>query len=833
MSNRSTMATPGARFRAPLRMSGLGIATLLFVAGCASEYRDPYFEETETTANVFVAPVQSHIRKVAILPFRAPTELIGSAMSDLFVTEGLRAQRYELVERSQMAKVLSESELALAGLSAARAVEVGNMLGADGVIVGTVDEYGTVPVRGGTLPVVGVSLRLIDCEDGKVMWSADLAKRADDRSVSLPEHARTVAHELVSALYRQWRVQPVVEKSAVAAAPAAAVSRAPAAAPAPPPAPPRRPQIAVSDLGLREVTIRWTTPAPGLTLRVERAAAAGGPFEEIGRIARSGKDLLDRGARNKPLADGKTYYYRAVAVSSSGLESEPSEVKESMTAPPPEPPASVWASVPSSRAVALSWAPSRSEGVVSYGIYRAPASDPERLEKAGTSGSTNFLDGGSAASQLKDSTAYVYSVSAVNRVGAEGPLSGLAEARTLPPPARIEGLRAQAREVRCVPLAWDPSPEPDVVQYDVYRRDEPDGPFQRVGSARGRETARYLDGGSDPGNLVDAREYAYRVRAVNAVTAEGPDSETASAVTRGAPPPVSGVKALSGQPREVPVAWVPSPDEKVIGYVVSRADAESETFSEVAVVTNRETVCFTDRGRAPRRRADPGGLGWLQDGTDYRYRVAAFNTAEVRSEWSAPATARTKPAPQAPEGLRGSTNLPKAVRLTWEPNPEKDIDRYSVESSSDGVRRFHEIAQIPAEPSGLAASESGQRDGVARHYRIRAVDQAGLTSRWSVVTQGSTKPLPAAPAEVVCEAGEQGATVRWKAPPQPDVTSYRVWQEGLLGDTLLGSVSVCEFVLTGERVGKGLSVSVSAVDADALESPRSGTVRIVPPAKPK
>ncbi len=36
-----------------------------------------------------------------------------------------KAENYELVERSQMAKVLSESELALAGLSASKAVEVG------------------------------------------------------------------------------------------------------------------------------------------------------------------------------------------------------------------------------------------------------------------------------------------------------------------------------------------------------------------------------------------------------------------------------------------------------------------------------------------------------------------------------------------------------------------------------------------------------------------------------------------------------------------------------------------------------------------------------------
>ena len=105
--------------------------------GCASG--DPYFMNTRSRANVHILPQPVAVEKIAVLPFRAPTELIGSSVSDMFVTEILRARRYEVVERSQMASVLSEAELAMAGLSSARAAEVGNMMGADGVIIGTVD----------------------------------------------------------------------------------------------------------------------------------------------------------------------------------------------------------------------------------------------------------------------------------------------------------------------------------------------------------------------------------------------------------------------------------------------------------------------------------------------------------------------------------------------------------------------------------------------------------------------------------------------------------------------------------------------------------------------
>jgi len=176
----------------------------LAVVGCAST-DEKYFTRTHSDANVYVSPRarKLHIEKVAIMPFKAPTELIGASVSDMFVTDCLRAGRYELVERGQMAQVLGEAELALAGLSASSAAEVGNMMGADAVIIGTVDEYGTVAQRGKTLPVVGISARMIDCKSGKIVWSVDLAERASSYKITLPEHARDLVHEMMAALYQK------------------------------------------------------------------------------------------------------------------------------------------------------------------------------------------------------------------------------------------------------------------------------------------------------------------------------------------------------------------------------------------------------------------------------------------------------------------------------------------------------------------------------------------------------------------------------------------------------------------------------------------------------
>ena len=180
-------------------------AALFLAAGCGASrvlIGDPYFAKVNSAANVYARQGQSGVLKIAVMPFKAATELIGSSVSDMVVTELQRTQKYSLVERGQMKNVLSETELAMAGLSQAKAVEAAKMLGAEAVVIGTVDEYGTQAKGGDTYAVVGLSIRLIDCATGNIVWSADLAKMADDDDIPLATHARDVVHELVSGLYQ-------------------------------------------------------------------------------------------------------------------------------------------------------------------------------------------------------------------------------------------------------------------------------------------------------------------------------------------------------------------------------------------------------------------------------------------------------------------------------------------------------------------------------------------------------------------------------------------------------------------------------------------------------
>ncbi len=176
--------------------------SLLVLQGCCcfGGRKSPDTVKYESHPRISLTPECLQIKKVSVMPFRASTAIAGESVADMFVTEIIKEQIYEVVERSQIDKVLSESEVALAGLTSSKAAEMGSMLGAEAVIIGTVDEYSMMPSKDMHFAVVGINARMIDCKSGKILWSLDLAQRAGSTAVTVPEHARAVVRAMVEAL---------------------------------------------------------------------------------------------------------------------------------------------------------------------------------------------------------------------------------------------------------------------------------------------------------------------------------------------------------------------------------------------------------------------------------------------------------------------------------------------------------------------------------------------------------------------------------------------------------------------------------------------------------
>jgi len=585
--------------------------------------------------------------------------------------------------------------------------------------------------------------------------------------------------------------------------------------------------VSVSDKGLREATLTWAQPQGEVyRYRIERSESPTGPFVKVDELSPQKMQYRDKGTPEAPLKDNTVYYYQIVAIlERDGAESIPSTMVKTLTAPPPLAPLNVRAVASGSRAVTVTWATSQSDSVTGYRVERTLGTAPGTFERIGLVRVAVLVDGGTSASTLKDSSKYLYRIVTINRVNSESVPSQVAEVITMPPPAVVRKVVAVSDEVRCVPLSWMPSPESDVVRYDIYRARSPEGPYDKIGSVVGLTSVTFLDGGANPGTLEDEAAYYYRIRAVNAVTSESADSEAVKAVTRSVPTEVEGVTAIGNRPREIPVNWSVTSDKAVVGYEIWRSEEGADDWIQLSRINGSGVTNYLDRGEL---KPKPG-LGSLKDATVYQYKVIAFNKANVKSSASNPVSARTKYRPVAPSGMTVTTNQPLAITLNWSPNPEKDIGDYVVECSDSPDGAFRKLVSVQSvREKGLSAKEMALPSGVVRFYRIKAIDKDGLESDWSTVGRGAAKSVPDAPVSLQSEAVGANVRVVWKAPVQPDVRRYKIWRKKLFGWEPVSTTEQTNYLFEFTELSKPMTIAVSAVDKDELESEKSESIEIKP-----
>lgn len=138
-------------------------AAALFLSGCA--------------ADVMVRRVQpaGEMMRVAVLPFKPhpSSPASGELAYEAFSTQILRIKGYSVVDRGAIDQVIKEQKLTQTGvIDQTQAVELGKLLGAQGVILGAVTEF--VPRNKLMFPPakVSVTARLVDTRTGEVEWTA-------------------------------------------------------------------------------------------------------------------------------------------------------------------------------------------------------------------------------------------------------------------------------------------------------------------------------------------------------------------------------------------------------------------------------------------------------------------------------------------------------------------------------------------------------------------------------------------------------------------------------------------------------------------------------------
>ena len=141
------------------------------------------------------------IRRVAILPFEdAPGENkddhwdgvshvwifardTGQIVSDVFTTEMMRISCFDYMERSQIRRVLQEQSLTMTTLVKEKtAAEIGEILGADAIILGSVSSMCRWYGWAGQGCTAFFTVRMVETKGGTVLWSATANGRTHEHS---------------------------------------------------------------------------------------------------------------------------------------------------------------------------------------------------------------------------------------------------------------------------------------------------------------------------------------------------------------------------------------------------------------------------------------------------------------------------------------------------------------------------------------------------------------------------------------------------------------------------------------------------------------------------
>jgi len=170
-------AAPAAGRRKQATAAALAFACLLLggCAGTVKPYAGPGLRKGERA-------------KMAILPFenlsKAPGA--GKTLEGMVLVEFLKRGPVSVVDPGQVSEALSKERVRIAtSMSKEALVAVANDLGVDLVLVGTLHEYdmqtGTGAGGSGQIPVLALTLRVLDAHAGEIVWAANAARRGTDR----------------------------------------------------------------------------------------------------------------------------------------------------------------------------------------------------------------------------------------------------------------------------------------------------------------------------------------------------------------------------------------------------------------------------------------------------------------------------------------------------------------------------------------------------------------------------------------------------------------------------------------------------------------------------
>lgn len=156
----------------------------LLATGCAASQKTTLQQAVSSNVTQHVESAYTGPkRRVGIVDFENKTAYgtrLGSAASDILVTELVKSGKFIVVERDKMAKLMEEQKLGMTGaIDPKTAASVGKMLGLNAIVTGSISQFGVATTGSDYLITQSkkqvasctVDVRVVDVETGQIIWA--------------------------------------------------------------------------------------------------------------------------------------------------------------------------------------------------------------------------------------------------------------------------------------------------------------------------------------------------------------------------------------------------------------------------------------------------------------------------------------------------------------------------------------------------------------------------------------------------------------------------------------------------------------------------------------
>lgn len=275
--------------------------------------------------------------------------------------------------------------------------------------------------------------------------------------------------------------------------------------------------------------------------------------------------------------------------------------------------------------------------------------------------------------------------------------------------------------------------------------------------------------------------------------------------------------------------WKRVDDERVVGYNFYRANADKNE--------TKLKLIYSSKNRFETHYVDKN----LEPNTKYLYQISVKLKDNKESKTTKAYLAQTLPRLEGVQMGQAISNLPRKVKVVWQPHPDKRVEYYIVERFDSKSKKWSSVSGKINNRLSAEFIDMNLLDNTIYKYRIKAYTFENIESNPSLILEANTKPLPLPPSNLKASTDiPKKIYLVWEASSTLDVVSYDIYRSSSekYGFSKIATVDSKTLDYTDELKGDNEKYfyKVVSVDKDKLESTQDITAilgsTLISPAKP-